>query len=139
LFDQKRLAYVIDPDDGLSLGVRPDGSSPAQTPELARRSTDAGIIPIFAYASPLIADRLAIRDAVGSERFVEIYVKTSIETRKKRDQRGAYGPGHPQPSEEAPKSPDLIVSLDNGDPEEAAQAIIAVLVKRGLLPSNYAL
>jgi bifunctional enzyme CysN/CysC len=139
LFDQKRLAYVIDPDDGLSAGVRPDGSSPAQTPELARRATDAGIIPIFAYASPLIADRLAIRDAVGSERFVEIHVKTSLDVRKRRDQRGAYGPGHPHPSEESPKAPDLVVSLDGGDPEEAAQAIIAVLVKRGLLPSAYAL
>ncbi|HEX2869876.1 MAG TPA: sulfate adenylyltransferase subunit CysN [Polyangiaceae bacterium] len=139
LFDQKRLAYVIDPDDGLSAGVRPDGSSPAQTPELARRCTDAGIIPIFAYASPLIADRLAIRDAVGPERFVEVYVKTSLDTRKKRDQRGAYGPGHPAPSEEAPKAPDLVVSLDGTEPEEAAQAIIGILVKRGLLPSNYAL
>jgi bifunctional enzyme CysN/CysC len=139
LFDQKRLAYVIDPDDGLSSGVRPDGSSPAQTPELARRSTDAGIIPIFAYASPLIADRLAIRDAVGPERFVEIYVKTSLEMRKRRDQRGVYGPGHPHPSEEAPKAPDAIVTLDGSDPEAAAQAIISVLVKRGLLPSAYAL
>jgi bifunctional enzyme CysN/CysC len=139
LFDQKRLAYVVDPDDGLSSGVRPDGSSPAQTPELARRCTDAGLIPIFAYASPLVADRLAIRDAVGSERFVEIHVKTSLEVRKRRDQRGVYGPGHQPPSEEAPKTPDLVVSLDNSDPEEAAQAIIGVLVKRGLLPSAYAL
>ncbi|MDF3071034.1 MAG: cysNC [Polyangiaceae bacterium] len=139
LFDQKRLAYVIDPDDGLSAGVLPDGSSPVQTPELARRCTDAGLISIFAYASPLTADRLAIRDAVGSERFVEIYVKTSQDLRKKRDQRGAYGPGHQEPSEEAPKAPDGVVSLDNADPEEVAQQIIAVLVKRGLLPSNYAL
>ena len=100
--------------------------------------TDRGLaaLPVF---ERFLADRLAIRDAVGSERFVEIYVKTSLETRKRRDQRGAYGPGHPQPSEEAPKSPDLVVSLDNADPEEAAQAIIAVLVKRGLLPSAYAL
>jgi bifunctional enzyme CysN/CysC len=139
LFDQKRLAYVNDPDDGLSAGVRPDGSSPAQTPELARRCTDSGIIPIFAYASPLIADRLAIRDAVGPERFVEIHVKTSLEVRKRRDHRGAYGPGHPQPSEEAPKAPDAVVTLDSNDPEEAAQLIIGVLVKRGLLPSAYSL
>jgi adenylylsulfate kinase-like enzyme len=60
LFDQKRLAYVIDPDDGLSLGVHPDGSSPAQTPELARRCTDSGIIPIFAY---LTADRRSPGDS----------------------------------------------------------------------------
>ncbi len=134
------------PGRRLVAGRAPRRLSPAQTPELARRSTDAGIIPIFAYASPLIADRLAIRDAVGPERFVEIYVKTSLETRKKRDQRGAYGPGHPQPSEEAPKSPDLVVSLDNGS-EQAAQGGARPpqgpyhrgVVKRGLLPSAYAL
>ena len=139
LFDAKRLAVVIDPDDGLSRGVLPDGSSPAQTPELARRATDAGLLAIFAYASPLRADRETIRDTVGTERFVEIHVATSLEQRKKRDRRGAYGPGHQKPSEEAPKAPDLVVSLDSDDPEEAAQRIIAVLVKRGLLPSLYAL
>jgi len=139
LFDQKRLAYVIDPDDGLSRGVLPDGSSPSQTPELARRTTDAGLLAIFAYASPLRADRDTIRDAVGADRFVEIHVATSLELRKKRDQRGVYGPGHQKPSEEAPTAPDIVVSLDGTDPEEVAQRIIAVLVKRGLLPSLYAL
>src|SRR6188768_4326806 len=139
LFDQKRLAYVIDPDDGLSRGILPDGSSPTQTPELARRATDAGLLAIFAYASPLRADRDTIRDAVGADRFVEIHVATSLELRKKRDLRGVYGPGHQKPSEEAPTSPDLVVSLDGTDAEEIAQRIIAVLVKRGLLPSLYAL
>jgi bifunctional enzyme CysN/CysC len=139
LFDQKRLAVVIDPDDGLSRGVQPDGSSPAQTPELARRTTDAGLLAIFAYASPLRADREAIRDTVGPDRFVEIHVATSLERRAKRDLRGMYGGGHQNPAEEAPKSPDIVVSLDDGDPEEAAQRIIAVLVKRGLLPSSYSL
>jgi bifunctional enzyme CysN/CysC len=139
LFDAKRLAIVIDPDDGLSRGLRPEGSSPAQTPELARRCTDAGLLAIFAYASPLRADREAIRDTVGPERFVEIHVATSLELRVARDKRGVYGPGHQRPSEEAPKAPDLVVTLDGGDPEESAQRIIAVLVKRGLLPSLYAL
>jgi len=59
--------------------------------------------------------------------------------RMRRDQRGVYGPGHPHPSEEAPKAPDAVVSLDSGDPEEAAHQIIQILVKRGLLPSAYAL
>jgi bifunctional enzyme CysN/CysC len=139
LFDLKRLAVVIDPDDGLSRGVLPDGSSPAQTPELARRTTDAGLLAIFAYASPLRADRETIRDTVGAERFVEIHVATSLDLRKKRDQRGVYGSSHQKPAEEPPKSADIVVSLDDGDPEEAAQRIIAVLVKRGLLPSLYSL
>ena len=139
LFDSKRLAAVIDPDDGLSRGIMPDGSSPAQTPELARRTTDAGLLAIFAYASPLLADRETIRETVGPERFVEIHVATSLELRQKRDKRGVYGPGHQKPSEEAPKGPDLVVSLDQNDPEEIAASIIAILVKRGLLPSLYSL
>ena len=135
LFDQKRLAFVVDPDDGLSRGLLPDGSSPAQTPELARRATDAGLLAIFAYASPLRADRETIRAAVGTERFVEIHVTASLELRKTRDPRGVYGSSQQNPSEEAPKAPDAIVSLDEGDAEAAAAKIIAVLVKRGLLPS----
>ncbi|HWA75535.1 MAG TPA: sulfate adenylyltransferase subunit CysN [Polyangiaceae bacterium] len=139
LFDTHRLAMVVDPDDGISTGVQPDGSSPWQTPELARRSTDAGLIVVFAYASPLRADRETIRDVVGAERFVEVHVETSLAKRKERDARGVYGPGHVQPSEERPLTPDLTVSLDKGDAEEAAAAIVQVLVKRGLLPSQYAL
>src|SRR5213078_2895917 len=53
LFDHGRCAMVVDPDDGQSPDQPPDGSSPRQTPELARRATDAGLIVIFAYASPL--------------------------------------------------------------------------------------
>jgi bifunctional enzyme CysN/CysC len=139
LFDSKRLAMVVDPDDGLSTGVQPDGSSPWQTPELARRATDAGLICVFAYASPLRADRDAIRDTVGNERFVEVHVDTKLAVRKQRAVRGDYGPGHAQPSEEAPSTPDIVVSLDDGDPELAAHAIVQVLVKRGLLPSLYSL
>lgn len=139
LFDKKRIAMVVDPDDGLSRGVRPDGSSPAQTPELARRSADAGVITIFAYASPLRADRLALRDAVGSERFVEVHVSTPLDDCKKRDTRGSYGPNHPDPSYEKPLAADLTVSLSDTSADEAADEVFQVLVKRGLLPSRYSL
>jgi adenylylsulfate kinase-like enzyme len=139
LFDTKRLAMVVDPDDGLSKSVKPDGSSPWQTPELARRFTDAGLIAIFAYASPIRTDREAIRDAVGTDRFVEIHVNTSLARRQTRDSRGVYGPGHVHPTEEPPLSPDLVVSLDKNDAEEVAYAIVQVLIKRGLLPSLYSL
>ena len=139
LFDIKRLATVVDPDDGLSQGLERNGSSPEQTPELARRFTDAGLIAIFAYASPLSADREAIRAAVGPERFVEVYVNTSFAVRKLRDARGDYGPGHQGPIAEAPSNPDIEVKFDAEDADEVADAIVKVLVKRGLLPSLYSL
>jgi bifunctional enzyme CysN/CysC len=139
LFDQRRVALVIDPDDGLSHETRADGSSPIQTPEIARRCTDAGLITIFAYASPLSADRAAVRDQVSPERFVEVHVATSVELCKRRDQRGSYDPKRPLPGYEAPENPEVIVSLDELDPEDAANLIVRALEKRGLLPSTYAL
>jgi bifunctional enzyme CysN/CysC len=139
LFDRKQFAVVVDPDDGLSKGIQPDGSSPLQTPELARRSADVGLLAIFAYATPLRADRAALREAVREERFVEVHVSTPIEVCKRRDVRGAYGPSHADPRYEAPTSPDVIVSLADMDVAEAASRIIQTLVKRGLLPSKYSL
>ena len=139
LFDQRRVAVVIDPDDGISRETRPDGSSPIQTPEIARRSTDAGLITIFAYASPLRADRTAVRAQVGDDRFVEVHVATSIEKCKERDARGTYDPKRPLPSYERPEKPEVVVSLDELDPEDAAQLIVSALERRGLLPSAYAL
>jgi bifunctional enzyme CysN/CysC len=139
LFDTKRLSTVVDPDDGLSQGIEANGASPWQTPELARRATEAGLIVIFSYASPLRADREAIREAVRPERFVEIHVSTSLQTRKQRDAHGDYGPGHVAPTEEPPLNPDAVVSLDGTDPEEIADVIVKALIKRGLLPSQYSL
>jgi bifunctional enzyme CysN/CysC len=138
LFDIGRMAVVIDPDDGLSRGILPDGSSPAQTPELARRFTDSGLLAIFAYASPLRADREALCEAVQPERFVEVYVATPPELCRQRDKRGAWG-GHSHPRFEKPQNPDIVVSLENSDAEECAYEIVHVLERRGLLPSLYAL
>src|SRR5690606_34694571 len=115
LFDQRRFAMVGDPDDGMSRNVRADGSSPEQIPEFARRAAEAGIITIFSYASPLRADRAALRDAVGDQRFLEVHVSTPLSVCKQRDTRGAYGPNHPDPSYEKPSNPDLSVSLADQD------------------------
>jgi bifunctional enzyme CysN/CysC len=139
LFDQRRFALVIDPDDGLSRNVRADGSSPEQMPEFARRSAEAGLITVFSYASPLRADRAALRDAVGSGRFLEVFVSTPLESCKERDVRGAYDKNHPDPSYERPLSPDLSISLAEYEADEAADRILKLLVERGLLPSRYSL
>jgi len=139
LFDQGRSAMVVDPDDGQSPDQPPHGSSPRQAPELARRCTDAGLIAIFAYASPLRADRAAMRYRVGDDRFVEVHVATSVERCKELDVRGAYDAAHGIPQYEAPENPEVVVSLDELDPEEAAAQIIRALERRGLLPSSYAL
>jgi len=133
LFDGTNAAVVVDPEDGLGRGTISDGSSPVQTPELARRFADAGLLCIFAYASPHRADRDAVRSAVGDERFIEVYVATSSNVCKMRDERGFYDAGHLDPSYEEPVRPDLVVALDGGvSVADAARSIKSALVERGL-------
>ncbi len=132
LFDAGRVAIVVDPDDGLSSRARPDGSSPRFTPEMARRMTDSGVLAIFAFASPLRADRAAVRDAVGTDRFIEVHVATSLDACRKRDTRGAYDRAHSAPSYESPRDPEATVSLDTLDPEQAAAEILTLLATRAV-------
>jgi bifunctional enzyme CysN/CysC len=134
LFDGKNVALVVDPDDGVGRGVIADGSSPVQTPELARRLADAGLLGVFAYASPHRADRDAVKSAVGEDRFLEVYVATSRVECQSRDDRGFYDGAHVEPSYEAPNAPDVTVALDGGvAPADAARSIRAVLVERGIV------
>ncbi len=130
LFDQGRLAYVTDPDDGLSTRTRPDGNSPRFTPEMARRMTDMGFISIFSFSSPQRMDREAVREVVGDERFLEVHVATPLAACKERDRRGAYGPAHPDPVFESSDKPHVRVALNEQSVDEAAETIIRALEAR---------
>lgn len=133
LFTRKKHALVMDPDDGVGRVVPLDGSSPTQTPEYALRLTDAGLIGIFSYGMPLRADRAALRDAVGRERFVEVFASASLDECKKRDVRGAYGPNHPDPSYERPQEADVEIDLGKMSLSDAAARVIEALEKKKLL------
>lgn len=58
--------------------------------EAARLLCDAGLITLVACISPAQADRDAARSIIGAERFVEIYLNTSLATCEHRDVKGLY-------------------------------------------------
>jgi adenylylsulfate kinase len=58
--------------------------------EMARVMLDAGLVVISAFISPNITDRLAIKNIVGEERFIEVYVKCTVEVCEGRDVKGLY-------------------------------------------------
>jgi bifunctional enzyme CysN/CysC len=130
LFDLGFVATVVDPDDGLTRELRGDGGSPPHAPELARRFANAGLIGIFAFASPLSADRDAVRAAVGTARFLEVHVATSAATARERDTRGIWDWAHEPPSFEAPEQPDAVVSLDDTEPDDIARKLAERVASR---------
>ncbi|MEO8568956.1 MAG: adenylyl-sulfate kinase [Ginsengibacter sp.] len=58
--------------------------------EVAKLMLDAGLIVISAFISPKEEDRVAIKNIVGEQRFVEVYVNCSLEVCEGRDVKGLY-------------------------------------------------
>ncbi|MBW7564902.1 adenylyl-sulfate kinase [Chromobacterium subtsugae] len=58
--------------------------------EVAALMADAGLLVIVSCISPLASFRLAARDIVGAQRFVEVYIDTPIDVAEARDPKGLY-------------------------------------------------
>jgi bifunctional enzyme CysN/CysC len=58
--------------------------------EVAKLMIDAGLIVICCFISPFRSERESVREMVGPEEFVEIFVNTSLEECIRRDPKGLY-------------------------------------------------
>ena len=58
--------------------------------EVANLFVDAGIVVLAAFVAPFEKDRNFIKETVGKENYVEVFVDTSLEECEKRDVKGLY-------------------------------------------------
>ena len=94
---------------------------------------DAGLVVLAAFVSPYQRDRDHIRNIVGHNNMVEIYINTSIEECERRDVKGLYtkarkgeiknmtGISAPY---ESPLDPDLQINTEEVTVVEATKQII---------------
>jgi bifunctional enzyme CysN/CysC len=61
-----------------------------RTAEVAKLMADAGLVAICALISPFARDRDLARTIIGADRFVEVFVDTSVAVCAKRDPKGLY-------------------------------------------------
>jgi adenylylsulfate kinase len=125
LHEQGVRTYVFDGDNvrhGLcgDLSFSPEGRSEnlRRIGEMTKLFLDAGIVCLTAFISPMKEDREKVRTIVGSEDFVEVFVKCPLEVCEARDVKGLYKmaregkiknyTGVSAPYEE-PEDPDLVV------------------------------
>ncbi|MBN1980571.1 MAG: adenylyl-sulfate kinase [Chitinivibrionales bacterium] len=104
---------------------------------------ESGIIAVCSCISPFSNDRQVARALVPEGRFVEIYVKCSLEQCMKRDPKGLYkkacageiadftGISSPY---EVPAKPEIILETDRSSIEECVGIIIDSLKKMELIP-----
>ena len=97
LHEQNRMTYVLD-GDNIRQGINKDLTfAPEDRSENIRRIAeisnlmlDAGVLTLAAFVSPYIKDREEVKQIVGVDNFIEIYVNTSLEECESRDVKGLY-------------------------------------------------
>ncbi|EDP71449.1 adenylylsulfate kinase [Flavobacteriales bacterium ALC-1] len=107
--------------------------------EIGHLLVNAGVVTLAAFVSPYIKDRENIKDIVGAENFIEIYINTSLEECERRDTKGLYkkarageiknmtGISAPY---EAPVNPDLEIITDNQSIEDSVKTILDFIIQK---------
>ncbi len=70
-------------DEGRTENIRRIG-------EVARLFVDAGVIVLSAFISPFKADRERVRQILGEENYIEVFVDAPLEVCEQRDVKGLY-------------------------------------------------
>jgi bifunctional enzyme CysN/CysC len=146
LFDMGRAVTVLDGREmrstiskGLGFTVAERSENLRRAVDVARFMNEAGLICICAFAVPSAAVRERARQALGSERLVEVHLSTSIDTCRERDETGGYAkadagelldfPGVSAPYD-VPVAPDLSLDTATLTVEECVERIVKMLADR---------
>lgn len=97
LFDLGYKTYLLDGDNirqGLNKDLNFDEAGRVENirriGEVANLMLDAGVIVLSAFISPFNSDRELVRNLVGKENFMEVFVDCPIEVCEQRDVKGLY-------------------------------------------------
>lgn len=89
--------YVLDGDNvrrgiNKNLGFSPEDRSEnnRRIGEISKLFIDAGLVVLAAFVAPYRKDRHVIKETVGFNNFVEVFVNTSLEVCESRDVKGLY-------------------------------------------------
>ncbi|MBJ7398084.1 MAG: adenylyl-sulfate kinase [Acidimicrobiaceae bacterium] len=148
LLNTSRLAYILDADN-IRHGLNSDlgYSDPDRTENIRRMAevaclfADSGTVAIVPIISPFIASREHARKLHTDKnlQFIEVHVATPIDECERRDTKGLYakvrsgqmtGLSGVDSPYEAPKSPDVVVGLDNQTLQESVRFILKKLQAR---------
>jgi bifunctional enzyme CysN/CysC len=138
LLDGDNIRHGLNRDLGFTAADRVENIR--RIGEVAKLFVETGVIVLCAFISPFHAERRMVRDLVGPEEFIEIFVDTPIEECARRDPKGLYakakagqipnftGMGSPY---EVPEAPEIVLNTLDTTPEALAETIIARLREMG--------
>ncbi|HWA99952.1 MAG TPA: sulfate adenylyltransferase subunit CysN [Pirellulales bacterium] len=140
VLDGEQMRRGISRDLGFTAGERSENLR--RSAEIARLMNDAGLICVCAFLAPSADIRQRVRETIGSERFVEVYLSAPIDVCRRRDTSGMYAkadageiadvPGVSAPYD-VPQSADLTLATDRLGVDACVDAILELLRSRGAI------
>lgn len=107
--------------------------------EVAKLFLDSGTVVLSAFITPMESQREMIKRIVGEEKFVEVFVKTTLEECERRDVKGLYKKaregeikdftGISSPFE-IPENSDIILNTEEEDLKELVQKILSHILPK---------
>ena len=141
LLDGDNVRHGLNKDLGFTAADRVENIR--RVAETAKLMVDAGLIVLVSFISPFRSERRMARELMEAGEFLEIYVNTPLEVCERRDPQGPLSPrraparssnftGIDSPYE-PPEAPDYVIDGADGNPDEAAAALVRELRGRGIL------
>ena len=140
LLDGDNVRHGLNRDLGFSDAARAENIR--RVAEVAKLMVDAGLIVLTAFISPFRAERDLARHLLAEGEFVEVFVDAPLAVAEQRDVKGLYRKarrgelkgftGIDAPYE-APEHPELRLDTSRGTADMAADAVVALLLARGML------
>jgi len=152
LLERGRQATVLDGDvvrtqlsKGLGFSKEDRDTNIRRIGFVAAEIVRHGGVAICAAVSPYLATRHEVRDMVGPDHFLEVFVDTPLEVCEQRDAKGMYAKarrgeitgftGIDDPYE-PPTAPEITLDTVAQTPEANAQRILAYLIQRGFVRAD---
>jgi len=140
ILDGDNIRKGLNKDLGFSLDDRHENIR--RIGEVGRLFSDAGILTMAAFISPLREDRNLVRKLFKAGDFIEIWVRSSLECCESRDVKGLYKRARAGEIEDftgisspyqPPAEPEIIVDSEKYSVDECVNDIIAFLLTKGII------
>jgi len=149
LFEMGHHTYLLD-GDNVRHGLNGDlGFSDTDRIENIRRIgevsklfVDAGQIVLTAFISPFRSDRRLVRELVGGNEFIEVFIDTPISVCEDRDPKGLYKKARSgaiknftgiDSDYETPELPEVVINTAEMSVEQCVQEIIDYLKNKRMI------
>jgi bifunctional enzyme CysN/CysC len=143
LLDGDNVRHGLNKDLGFTAADRVENIR--RIAEVAKLMADAGLIVLTAFISPFRAERRMARELMPEGEFIEVFVDAPLDVAEGRDPKGLYKKarrgeiknftGIDSPYE-PPEAPELRIDTARLTPEGAADEVLRLLARRGLIPGG---